>query len=147
MWTRLISFLKLSLLVAPYSMVQLTFDDRLWSLIYSPFYFFFLFFFQRKKEEGIYWWFLEWPILNARTRGISRLALFLNKGVASSPMHFSSYLYLTSSLISLISSLLILRERARHFENFASVILLTSSPLLSSFYWGSHFSRNRLLTS
>ena len=75
--------------------------------------------------------------LNVRTSGISWLASFLNKGVASSPVHSSSYIYiyiyLTSFLIFPISSLLIFKERACHFENFASIILLTSLPLLLSF--------------
>ena len=73
--------------------------------------------------------------LNVRTSGISWLASFLNKGVASSPVHSSSYIYiyLTSFLIFPISSLLIFKEIACHFENFASIILLTSLPLLLSF--------------
>ena len=32
--------------------------------------------------------------LNVRTSGISWLASFLNKGVASSPVHSSSYIYI-----------------------------------------------------
>ena len=68
-----------------------------------------------------------------KIRGIIQLASFLNKGVALSPVHPSSNIYLTSSLISPISSFLIIREKARHFENFAHVILLTLLPLLPSF--------------
>lgn len=46
---------------------------------------------------------------------------------------FILYIYLTSFLISPISSLLIFREKASHFENFAPVILLTSLLLLTFF--------------
>ena len=123
-------FIKLPLSVAPYSMVPSASANRLWSLSLG---YGFFFFFLRKKEGGIYWWFLEQPILNAKIRGIIQLASFLNKGVASSPVHPSSNIYLTSSLISPISSFLIIREKARHFENFAHVILLTLLPLLPSF--------------
>ena len=115
-------FIKLPLSVAPYSMVPSASTNRLWSL--SLGYGFFFFFF-RKKEGGIYWWFLEQPILNARTCGISRLAFFFNKGIVLSRMHFSSYVYLTSSLISFISLLLILRERE----------LVTLRTLLPSSCW------------
>ena len=144
MWTRLIFFSKLPLLAAPYSMTPSALADGLWSLICSLYIYIYIYIF-RKKERGIYWWFLEQPLLNARTRGTSWLASFLNKGVASSPVPISSYIYLTSSLISLISSLLILRERARHFENFASIISLILLTLLPLSCWGHHFSRNHLL--
>ena len=123
-------------------MVPSTLANGLWSLIYSPpSHQFFL----RKKEGGIYWRFLKQPILNARTRGISQLASFLNKGVASSHVHSSLYIYiyiyLTSSLFSSISSLLVFREREssplwelcfRHLVDlvaFAAVLLLRPSLL------------------
>ena len=141
-------FVKLSELpssTTPYSIASSALVNGLWSLICS-FFIIIIFCLFWKWERGIYGWFLEQPLLNARTCGTSRLALFLNEGVALSPMHFSSYIYLTSSFISLISSLLILRERARHFENFAFVILLISSTLLPSSCWGRHSPRNRLLT-
>ena len=135
---------KLPLSVAPYSIAPSNLVDWLWSLVCSFLSFFFCLF--RKNERSIYWWFLEHPLLNARTCGTSWLASFLNKSVASSLVHFSSYIYISPPpLISLISSLLILRERARHFVNSASIDLLISSHLLPSFCWDRHFLRNDLL--
>ena len=110
---------KLPLSAAPYSIAPSTSANRLWSSICS---FFFIFF---RKRKGIYGWFLEHPLLNTWTRGTSRLASFLDKGVASSSVHFSPYIHLTSFLISPISSLLIFRERE----------FVTSRTLLLSSCW------------
>ena len=52
---------------------------------------------------------------------------------ASFILYIYIYIYLTSFLISPISSLLIFRERASHFENFAPVILLIPLLLLPFF--------------
>ena len=38
-------------------------------------------------------------VLNVRTCGLSKLALFLDEGVASSSMRFLSYIYFTSFII------------------------------------------------
>ena len=90
---------KLPLSAAPYFIAQSTTANRLWSSIRSSFLLFFFFFLFIQKREGIYEWFLEQLLLNAWTRGSSRLAPFLDEGVTSSSVHFSPYIYPTSFLI------------------------------------------------
>ena len=115
---------KLPLSATPYSIAPSASANRLWSSICS-FFFIFIFIFFRKRK-GIYGWFLEHPLLNTWTRGTSRLASFLDKGVASSSVHFSPYIHLTSFLISPISSLLIFRER--EFVTLRTLLLSSCWP-------------------
>ena len=87
--------------------------------------------------------FLEWSLLIAWTRGLSELALFLDKGVASSSMRFSSYIYLSSFLIfshfiivDLQRVLLFQELHSRHLTNFvAFVLLLRLSPFMEPSTW------------
>ena len=71
-------------------MVPLALAHGLWSLICSPLFFFFF----KEKGRGYLLMIPRAANLNVRTSGISWLASFLNKGVASSPVHSSSYIYI-----------------------------------------------------
>ena len=136
-----ISTAKLPLSSAPYSIALSASANGLWSSIhsslFSTIYYYFLFIW---KKKGIYGRFLKQPLLIAWTRGLSGLAPFLDKGVASSSVHFSPYIYLTSFLIfsyfiivDLQRESLSFRElHSRHLANlvgFVTVLLLIPSPL------------------
>ena len=134
---------KLSLSSALYCISPSALANRLWSSIHSYLLFHYLLFCLLKKREGIYGWFLEQPLLIAWTRGLSGLASFLDEGVASSSVHFSSYIYLSSFLVFSYFIIVHLQRELCYFENFALVTLLISLP--SFFRWDYQLSRNHLL--
>ena len=132
---------KLPLSTAPYFIAQSTTANGLWSSIRSSFLLFIIIIFLFiQKRKGIYEWFLEQLLLNAWTRGSSRLAPFLDEGVTSSSMHFSPYIYPTSFLIFSDFIIVDLHIESSSFWELCShhlakvvafivVLLLRSSPL------------------
>ena len=70
---------KLPLSSAPYSIAPSASTNGLWSSIRSSFLLFIIIFCLSKKRDGIYGWFLKQPLLIAWTRGLSRLAPFLDE--------------------------------------------------------------------
>ena len=115
---------KLPLSSAPYSIALLASANGLWSLIhsslFSTIYYYFLFIW---KKKGIYGRFLKQPLLIAWTRGLSGLAPFLDKGVASSSVHFSPYIYLTSFLIFSYFIIIDLQSESSSFRELCSCYL------------------------
>ena len=78
------------------------------------------------------------------------MAPFLNEGVASSFVHFSSYIYiyiLVPSSFSPISSLLIFRERKSWslLRTFVAVIFVDLAAFVTILSLGRRLLRNRLL--
>ena len=131
---------KLPLSSAPYSIAPSASTNGLWSSIRSSFLLFIIIFCLSKKRDGIYGWFLKQPLLIAWTRGLSGLAPFLDKGVASSSVHFSPYIYLTSFLIFSYFIIVDLQRESLSFRElhschlanlvaFVTVLLLIPSPL------------------
>ena len=135
---------KLPLSAAPYSIAPSTSANRLWSSICSFFLFFFYFF---SKKKG-HLWVIPWAsFIKYLNTWHKQVGLVSRQGCRFILRAFFT-LY-TSYFLPYFSYFIIVdlqRERVCHFENFASVILLTSLPLLSFFCWGRHLSRNRLLT-